>query len=570
MSVEQLMHRLQNMQSERDALAERNRSLLAENGSLVEQKDELRSQLSDSEAKNQLHENEIEVLITRIHSLIRQLAEATRTDEQLALRFELNKVQRQLDRKNADLFVSKSERSPQDKPDKPDKPKKKGHGRRKQPELKTVEQLHLLDDADKICPKCGAELTAWGEHVEKSEEITVIRRKYEIIRHKRQKYKCAGGDCQHIETALGPTKLIPGGRYSTDFAISVAVDKYADHIPLARQVKRMKRASLQVTTATLWDQLQYLYVLLMPTLVALHEHVLDNDLVHADETTWPVIRPGKTKKWWVWSVRSADAVYFLILASRGKESARELLQNYDGILMADDYSVYRALEREKSRLGGVQQVVVDGVVIDKPTPDYLLSSCWAHIRRYFFKAHKSGDLRAAKALKLIGQMYGIEAELEEEASDLHGLLALREEHRPLRSGPLIDELSAWCGSVSTLTGTDLAVAIAHFQSVEARSRVFLSHPIVPLDNNPMERELRQLVVGRKRFHGSRSEEGTRVAAMFYALFSTCSVIGVDPYEYLHYAVHAIVKEPRSVCLPHDFKRVRDKIKDGDGVDQDSS
>ena len=39
--------------------------------------------------------------------------------------------------------------------------------------------------------------------------------------HRRQKYRCGCGAC--VETAPGPPKLRPGGRYSLDFAIEVAV-----------------------------------------------------------------------------------------------------------------------------------------------------------------------------------------------------------------------------------------------------------------------------------------------------------------------------------------------------------
>jgi transposase len=42
---------------------------------------------------------------------------------------------------------------------------------------------------------------------------------------------------------------------SLDFAIKVAIDKYRDHIPLARQERILRGHGLIVTTQTLWDQL---------------------------------------------------------------------------------------------------------------------------------------------------------------------------------------------------------------------------------------------------------------------------------------------------------------------------
>ncbi len=57
----------------------------------------------------------------------------------------------------------------------------------------------------------------------------MVERSFRIVRHKRQKYRCRCG--AGIETALGPDKLVPGGRYSIDFAVDVAIAKFTDHPP---------------------------------------------------------------------------------------------------------------------------------------------------------------------------------------------------------------------------------------------------------------------------------------------------------------------------------------------------
>ncbi len=61
-----------------------------------------------------------------------------------------------------------------------------------------------------------------------------------------------------IETALGPDKLVAGGRYSIDFAVDVAITKFADHLPLERQVRQMARDGLDVDSSTLWEQTWHL------------------------------------------------------------------------------------------------------------------------------------------------------------------------------------------------------------------------------------------------------------------------------------------------------------------------
>src|SRR5512144_924675 len=107
------------------------------------------------------------------------------------------------------------------------------------------------EEADKACTSCGGALEEWDGQFEESEEVDVIERRYVVKRHKRKKYRCRCGSC--IETAPAPRRLIEGGRYSVSFAISVAVDKYLDHMPLERQVRAMARAGLVVDSQTLFD-----------------------------------------------------------------------------------------------------------------------------------------------------------------------------------------------------------------------------------------------------------------------------------------------------------------------------
>ena len=54
-------------------------------------------------------------------------------------------------------------------------------------------------------------------------------------------------------------------------------------------------------------------------------------------------------------------------------------------------------------------------------------------------------------------------------------------------------------------------------------KVFLAGPDVPLDNNRTERALRGVVLGRKNHFGSRSERGTRVAAMMCSLVESAKI-----------------------------------------------
>lgn len=528
---------------------------------------------ADVDLKNRVLLNENAVLMKRISELVQQLSQATERDLQLLLSAELAVLHRRLDDRNRALFGRSSERrgnkDSESEDDKKKKRKKKRSGGTRSPQVALPVHIvpHTLpqSEIERGCLKCtGGELREMKGQFDTSEEVNRIRVRYEILEHRCQKYRCAG--CGWITQADGPDKLIAGGRYSIDLAVETALDKYGDHIPLHRQVRRMARDGLMVTTQALWDQLLRMYVLLLPTLLALHERILRADLCYADESTWRVMsNQGGSKQWWLWAVSDGEAVYFQIVPSRGGDAARQLLQNFAGILMADDYTVYVALEKCRSLSGGVQQVIdEEGNLVDVPTPDFVLVTCLMHIRRYLLKAEKYHP-EASPALDDIAELYQIEDLAKERADERIAAAAqpldkaearavLLEERRLLRdsrSREVVARLDAWRTQTLRLDGSALAEAINHLDRVWPRFVKFLEDPKIPLDNGHAEREMRGPVVSRKNYYGSRSDAGARVAALFFSLIHSARGMGLDVRDYLGAAVLRAVRKPGSVWTPWD-------------------
>jgi transposase len=76
---------------------------------------------------------------------------------------------------------------------------------------------------------------------------------------------------------------------------------------------------------------------------------------------------------------------------------------------------------------------------------------------------------------------------------------------------------------------------------------FVGDARIPLDNNATERAIRGPVVGRKNHYGSKSRNGTLVAATFYSLVETAKLHRVDPAAYLQAAV--LAADRGEVLLP---------------------
>ena len=495
------------------------------------------------QAKLDALSSENEVLLARIAQLTLEIARSQDRDVQLALELELTHLRKQLANSNDQVYGSRSERRPRDKPVR-EKKKKKRSGPTPQPKLPVETVVCTLEDC--TCSGCGGDLRELAEPFEASELITSVQRKFVVKEVKRQKYSCGG--CGMLCAAPGPLRLIPGGRYDIPFAVDVAVAKYLDAMPLERLVRKMRRGGLTVTSTTLWDQLHAMYLLLLPSFLLLQERVRSENVLHIDETRWRMMGKGTSITWWLWVLSGAHGVVFDLQPSRGSDACRALLDGFDGTLVADGYAVYASLEKAFSRNG--EQLALDGQAL--PQPDFTLAMCWMHARRGFIKAAKKGAIEAERPLDWIGELYAIETMATEQAKgDSSAWLEHRRRLRNQRSRDLIHQLEVWCAAQRVLPGTQLHDAIGFVRRRWPSLKVFLEDPAVPLDNGEAERHIRGPVVGRKNYYGTRSERGARVASLMFSLIQTCTLLGVDPHAYLLEATTRARLLPGTAYLPHE-------------------
>jgi transposase len=497
-------------------------------------------QIEDKDALKQaalLLDRECHKLLERNRELAEELAQLRGQDPSF-VQLEMTYLKEMLAARTRALFGDKSERRQGDETTETSSEAvtttapRTGHGPKPQPKLPVIEREHVLDEADRACPKCGGALAEIPGQTEDSEEVTVVERRFVIIKQKRKKYRCACNGC--IETAPAPPKLTTrsdarGRRFSIEFAVETAIGKYLDHLPLERQVRIMRREGLDIDSQTLWDQIEALARILRPIDDALKHRVLLAPVIGADETWWRLMEKNNSKKWWVWATAGPDAVHYTILDSRSQDAARQALNGYSGIVIADGYSAYEALK--KSGAGG----------------RFTLAHCWAHARRKFVEAETNFPEACKEALDFIRKLYLIEREA---GRDLVKLATLRAE----RSKPIVDAMFDWAIAQKprTLPESGLGKAIGYMLGLWPGLTRFLTDPRIPLDNNATERALRGLVVGRKNHYGSRSKRGTEVAALFYSLLETAKLAGVEPRAYLLEATIAAVTQ-NGVLLPHDFR-----------------
>lgn len=471
-----------------------------------------------------LLERENQRLITKTLQLTAELARlrGVPDPEQLALT-EL----RALEQRRAQLLTPPTDAPPAATPSRPLRP---GHGPRSHPTLPVVEMRHELPPDQRGCLACGGKLTAMPGQTEDSERITTVTLTYQVEHHRRQKYRCACSGA--VVTAPGPAQVIAGSRYAPEFGIGVAVAKYADHLPLERQVRMMAREGLIVDSQTLWDQLNAIARHLEPTYDALGRRALQAPVINVDETRRAVMGSPKPAAGTVWGVHAPGVSFYRILPGKSAEAGRKVLTDYHGIVVVDGFAVYEVLAR-------------DG-------PGFTLAHCWAHTKRKYDEIATNWPTACAAIGELIGELYAIERLVPGPFPGDAAAQALRQQLRTERSQPILDRLWTWATAQVGLPRSDFGKAVRYMLARWTGLTRFIENPRIPLDNNAAERALRGPVVGRKNHYGSRSQRGTQVAALFYTLCETATLTGVDPHAYLLHALHAAIARPGAITYAEDL------------------
>ncbi|TIW14378.1 MAG: IS66 family transposase, partial [Mesorhizobium sp.] len=257
----------------------------------------------------------------------------------------------------------------------------------------------VVDIEDHACPCCRNGLHRIGEDV--SERLDIVPAQLRVIVVRRPKYACRA--CEDvIVQAPAPARLIEGGLPTETTVAQVLVSKYADHLPLYRQAQIYARQGINLDRSTLADWVGRAAWHLRPVHERLLAKLKSSPKLFADETTAPVLDPGrgKTKTGQLWAYARDDrpwegadppGVAYVYAPDRKAERPIAHLAGFAGILQVDGYGGYRVLA-DKS-----------GVV---------LAFCWAHVRRRFYELAAAGPAPiASEALRRIAELYRIEDDI---------------------------------------------------------------------------------------------------------------------------------------------------------------
>ncbi len=269
-------------------------------------------------------------------------------------------------------------------------------------DLPRIEQVIEPETLDCPCG-CGA-MHRIGE--DRTERLDIVPAQVRVVVTVRPKYACRA--CTNgVSQAPAPAHLIEGGLPTEGAIAHVLVCKFSDHLPLYRLSQILTRSGIDIERSTLADWVGTAAFHLAPVVDRLSEHLKASGKLFMDETTAPVLDPGrgKTKTGYLWALARDDrgwggedppGVVFTYAPNRAGKNAEQILQGFDGTLQLDGYSGYDRLTRP-SRTGGAPIKV---------------AHCWAHARRKLKEIFdQDGSQIAAEGLRQIAEFYRIEAEI---------------------------------------------------------------------------------------------------------------------------------------------------------------
>ena len=387
-----------------------------------------------------------------------------------------------------------------------------------------VREEVVVDVEDKTCACCGGLKHMIGEDV--AERLDVIPARLKVIVTRRPKYACRA--CAgEVSQAPAPERLIENGIPTEALVAHVLVAKYADHTPLYRQAQIYARQGITLDRSTLADWVGRAAFALRPVHVRLLETLKQSSKLFADETTAPVLDPGRgrVKKGQLWAYARDErpfagpappGVAYVYAPDRKHGRPAAHLDGFRGTLQVDGYGAYVEL----AEAGAVT-----------------LAFCWSHVRRNFYDIQVTTPAPiATEALVRIAALYAVETEIRGLPVDE------RRRVRQLRSKPLVDALRLWLETkLASVSGkSKIATAIRYALSRWEGLARFLDDGRIEIDSNVVERSIRPLALGRKNFLFAGSDGGAENWAVIASLVETCKLNEIDPEAYLRDVLTKIV------------------------------
>lgn len=396
------------------------------------------------------------------------------------------------------------------------------------------------------CSSCGGHQLRDGARTPPIEEWDYVRAHVRL--RSTERVGCTCEDCGAV-TPPPPAPPMPFDRASCTFAMLawLCYSRCGLFLPLDRVLKEFAAAGARIPSATATRWWGRGADLLLPVAAAVRLSLLADSHLRMDGTGLQVVyprvkgapkkgpdRPGPTDdKGFLLPRDPLDgqilvfgndehAVYVFTPTREGHHALDFLTVGVDeeghpvrwrGTITADAISSQDCLFQGETRKEG---------------------GCNSHGLRKFRDDADKAPLLASRAMAFIGRIYDVEGAAKAEGLRGQALLA----YRQLHAKPIVDDFRAWLDAhiKDLLPKNPIRKAMQYYLNHWQALTLFLTDPEVPLDNNWSERALRIVALLRNNSLYAGGEDGAVRLCTVFTLIHTCRLLGVDPYDYLEWAL----------------------------------
>ncbi|MEZ9292415.1 IS66 family transposase [Vibrio lentus] len=360
-----------------------------------------------------------------------------------------------------------------------------------------------LDDHEKQCACCKHNQHKIGEG--RSEKLEFTPTVLKVLEYVRPKYACRlceqTKDNNRIVQKPSPQSIIPKSFATESLLANIILGKYQYAMPLYRQESLFTQSGIELSRTTMARCVIQVSEKFAPLYAALKEHLLQQVVVQADETPLNVLKEDKQCYMWLYcsgadspGAALPNVIYIALYDyqnSRARACPVAFLGDYSGYLQTDGYGAY----------DGFHQVTNVG--------------CLAYARRKFMDAKKLQG-KSGKVDKALAK-------------------------------PILDELYEWMTTQQVIESSSLGKAIKYTR--------YIDDGHLSIDNNRAERVIKPLVIGKKNWLLSATQNGADASAMLYSIVETAKANGLILYDYMVKCMKELAKAEPDIdaLLPWKFK-----------------
>jgi transposase len=396
-------------------------------------------------------------------------------------------------------------------------------GRKKLPEHLPRVEVELIPEAVKregldAFERIGEEVSEHIDRLPASSMVVVVRRG-KFVRKDRKR-----GAETEVFIADPHDLPIPRGLAGPGMLADTIVRRWQDHSPAHRLEGIYGREGLPIARSTICGWHEQLTDLVAPLIAAMREDAFAQPYLCTDATGVLVQAKERCRRGHFWVlVAPGKHVLFEYTRDHTNQAVDTVMADYEGFLVADAHAVY-------------DHLYADGTTVEV--------NCWAHARRYFYKAMDSDPRRAEAALRMIGALFRHERAFASKPRKKRE--ALRKKH----SAPVVERFFSWCDEQwpLLLESTPIYDGVRYARNQREGLSRFLSDGRLPLDNNISERELRRQAVGRKNWLFVGSDDGARANAAFTSLLASARMHDIEPWAYLRDLLCLLPRWPKHRIL----------------------